>query len=345
MRVLFLPAPRHPNSYLGLVAKGLGTRVQVLPNRIRFRPRRGDILHIHWPERYFGARSLAGLLRSSLALARIRLLVALLRRRGGALVWTAHNLAPHDRLPPAEGRRYRRFMQWFLPRIDIALAMSERQVPMLRERFPEISAERWRVAAHPAYEFPPAADRDAVLAGLDIPGDARVVAMLGLVRSYKGIPGAIEAFLEAAGPRDYLVVAGRCADAGLVESIRSAMCGSPQVRFLDKWLSDQEIASYLGAADLALYNFTAILNSGSVMAALSAKRRVLAPGSAALAEIAERVGPGWIEQFDRPLRATDIRRALDVGCPQGAPHLTPYAATAVGDAHMRAYADALGMRR
>src|SRR5215469_10919021 len=72
------------------------------------RVRRGDILHLHWPSFLYtvpGSR-----LRSWRALLRFTALMLLLRARGARIVWTAHNLYPHDQGRTALNRLGRRIV-------------------------------------------------------------------------------------------------------------------------------------------------------------------------------------------------------------------------------------------
>ena len=56
--------------------------------------RPGDIVHIHWPSfLYFVPNSRCA---TTKGLARFALFIEMLRHRGARIVWTAHNLYPHD---------------------------------------------------------------------------------------------------------------------------------------------------------------------------------------------------------------------------------------------------------
>src|SRR5215469_8176706 len=72
--------------------------------------RRGDVLHLHWPSFLYmvpGSR-----LRSWRGLLRFTALMLLLRARGARVVWTAHNLYPHDEGRTALNRLGRRIVVW-----------------------------------------------------------------------------------------------------------------------------------------------------------------------------------------------------------------------------------------
>ena len=57
--------------------------------------RRGDWLHLHWPS--FAYNISGSKMRQCLWFARFVVLLLLARAKGAQLLWTAHNLLPHDR--------------------------------------------------------------------------------------------------------------------------------------------------------------------------------------------------------------------------------------------------------
>ncbi|MFX9042583.1 hypothetical protein ABTN45_19050, partial [Acinetobacter baumannii] len=54
----------------------------------------GDTLHLHWPSYFYYHPSSRW--RSLVSLLRFFAISSLLRLRGARIVWTAHNLYPHD---------------------------------------------------------------------------------------------------------------------------------------------------------------------------------------------------------------------------------------------------------
>jgi glycosyltransferase involved in cell wall biosynthesis len=236
-------------------------------------------------------------------------------------------------------------MRKFLRSVDVAIAMSADQLPLLLDKYPDIAPDRWRVAEHPHYrdayaDFRP---REETRDRLGVPRSATLVVMLGLVRPYKGMEEAIGAFRAAARPDEFLLIAGHCDDAQLRLQLEQAAAGAPNIRLLFERLPDAELASCFKAADLALYNFTSILNSGSVIAALSLDCPVLAPHAVAFEE-QKRRNPDWLDLFDQPLTPQRLRSRLDqvpLRQPAGSPNLDAQSVEAVGAAHRRIYAEAL----
>ena len=95
--------------------------------------RRYDIVHLHWPEWYLYRRPFPGW---SPAAPCSSWHSRWARLRGARLVWTAHNLHPHERTP-------RRYTDWFFSvftrLVDAVISPTESQVEPLRRRFPRLA--------------------------------------------------------------------------------------------------------------------------------------------------------------------------------------------------------------
>jgi len=305
-------------------------------------------LHLHWPEYPLHGR----LARRSAAATDVayRLLVAAadrVRRRGGRVVWTAHNLAPHGFPSPHAAEAYARWAPRLLARVDTVVAMSAFSAEAVRAALPAVAQARFVRIPHPHYRgvYCPAHGGD-VRARHGIPAGAHLTVAAGLIRPYKGIPALIAAFAAAARDDEWLLVAGPCHDPAHRAEVERAAAAAPprvrpRVRLAVGALDDAAFAGTLAAADLFAGNFGALLNSGSVLAALSLDTPVLAPRSEPLAELAAEVGPEWLALFEPPLDAPGVRRALDAlrEAPHGPrPDLTANEPEAVARAHLPLYA-------
>lgn len=300
-------------------------------------------LHLHWPEYPLHGR----LARRSAAAAEAayRLLVAAadrVRRRGGRVVWTAHNLAPHGFPAAHSAEAYRRWAPRLLARVDTVVTMSASGGEAVRAALPAVAQARFALIPHPHYRgVYGAPDPAGVRARHGIPAGAHLTVAAGLVRPYKGIPALLDAFAAAARDDEWLLVAGPCHDPRhRAEVERAAAAAGPRVRLALGPLDDRGFAATVAAADLFAANFSAILNSGSVLAALSLDTPVLAPAAPALAELQGQVGTDWLALFEPPLEAATFRRALDglrARPRPAAPDLTVNDPEAVARAHLALY--------
>ena len=335
-----------PSSYTGLVAAHLGADCRVAGYRTRHLLQTADILHVHWPENLQPEGMSPGAMRNRLGWWMLGRTILRVRRRG-AIVWTAHNLARHEPVSAGAERQHEARLSRFRTQVDIAIAMGAEQLPALHRRFPEIAPDRWRIVPHPHYRevYAHCAAPAATRARLDIPEQARVVAMIGMIRPYKGIPEAIDVFKAAARPDEFLLIGGQQADAALRERLLHGARGCSNIRIVDTPISDYDLASLYRASNLALLNYAHILNSGSVFAALSLDCPTLAPRTPTFDALAA-AHPGWVTLFEQPLTPEALRRCLDrlaVSPPAGSPDLSRHDPGRVGAAHRLIYAEALAL--
>jgi beta-1,4-mannosyltransferase len=299
-------------------------------------------LHLHWPE-YPLHGPIAR--RSEVAAdAAYRLLVAAadrVRRRGGRVIWTAHNLSPHG-FPSAHGAAaYARWAPRLLARVDTVVAMSAAGAAAVRAALPVVAGARFAIIPHPHYRevYGPALAGD-VRARYGIPAGAHLTVAAGLIRPYKGLLALVGAFAAVARDDEVLLVAGPCHDPAHKAEIERAAAAAGRVRLAVGRLDDPAFAATLAAADLFAANFESLLNSGSVLAALSLDRPVLAPASGPLVELRTQVGAPWLTLFDAPLDAGILRRHLDAAreAPRtGRPDLAANEPGAVARAHLGLY--------
>ncbi len=298
-------------------------------------------LHVQWPE-YLLHHPLARrsrLAADALYWGLVRTLDRV-RRRGGRVIWTAHNLHPHEFPTRHAEAAFARWSPEITGRIDTLVAMSPATAAEVSRVHPSLATTVAEIP-HPHYRgwFRPG-DPAALRVRHGIPGSVHLTVAAGLIRPYKRIPALIASFAEAARPDEMLLVAGPCPDPAQRAAIEALARTVPQVRLALGALDDTTFATTVAAGDLFVANFQAILNSGSVIAALSLDRPVLAPRLGALADLAAQVGPGWLSLFDGPLTPDILRTALDAiraTPPSGRPDLAANEPAAVARAHLELY--------
>ena len=224
-------------------------------------------------------------------------------------MWTAHNVVAHDaRFPRLEQLFWRAYTRL----VDGWIALS----PSSAEA---VQAEHGRLGAVPSAVIPmghlvgvcgPTVDRAEARRALDLPADGRVVAHVGRIRPYKGVPALVEAFVALGADDATLVVAGDLGDPAVEPAVARARAAGADVRLRPGRVDDAEVARILAAADVVVHPFTHIMNSSAVVLALSYGRPVLASSSPSLCDLREAVGPDRLRLLDGPLRADDLAAAL-----------------------------------
>lgn len=270
-------------------------------------------VHLHWVE-YLVRSQRGGRLRGLFGLLRTgRLLLGLwiLRRRGIAIVWTVHNLAPHESAFP----RLERLALLLVARLsDRLLVHSAWAAEQVARTFGRRVRDRIRVAPHGNYIESYAEDarpREVVRAELGLPPEAFVYLLFGVLRPYKRVPEAIEAFATLDAQDARLVVAGGVDDPELKRRIEEAADADPRVRLRLGFVPDAAVGGLFRASDAAVLNYAEVFSSGALLLALSFGVPVVAPATGTATEVAP---PPAVEPFEAE-HLLDALKAIRHGDP------------------------------
>ena len=276
--VASIPNPEDcQNPYLRLLYKsqeeGL-LRIVPCPG-VRFRwlwrnARNIDILHIHWPSfLYESPNARHRWKRLATVLAYFRLAKAL----GIKLVWTLHNVMPHQRMPGRIDVAARRAL---LGLVDHVVAHEPEAVEEARRCFRRRFS--WSIVPHMSYRgaYPEGPGRDEARHALQLPQDARVYLYLGAIRPNKRVPQIIRAFRSARQRGEYLVVAGAPATPHQETEVCKAKDRDDSVRLHLKAVPDSQVALFHEAADLGVIG-SRITTSGTMYLHLTYDLPVITP--------------------------------------------------------------------
>ncbi|GAB2455730.1 hypothetical protein GCM10027265_00980 [Jatrophihabitans fulvus] len=293
---------------------------------------RYDVVHVHWPEILLSGRT--PLRRGA---RQLLFLALVLRWRMGrvAVVRTVHNVAPHER-PSVQQRAL--------------LALLERSTDariVLNDVGDSSLIGRSVVVPHGDYSDWFAEHRvDPIVPGR--------LAFVGHIRPYKNVLDLMTAFHAVTDASASLSVAGQPASEQLGLDITAAAASDRRITVNLEFLSDAQIASEIGRAQVAVFPYSEMENSGAVLLALSLCRRVLVPDNAVNRALSAEVGPGWILTFPdtsdpavrRLVLAEALERALATPRPEAAaPDLSARSWDGVGARHAEIYRDAIEDRR
>lgn len=190
-------------------------------------------------------------------------------RSGTRLVYTAHNAVPHD----SAGSRPMRF------RRDLELA----HLIVAHTQHVADEVRRAVSTAKPIVVIPHGpllSDRE-----LPIPAAAAarigersspVVLFQGLIRPYKGLDLLREAWPQvlASVPSASLLVVGKVADREAREDVEG-LRGLPSVRVIDRYVAVDELLDCYALADLVVFPYRRISQSGALMTAVGLGRPVV----------------------------------------------------------------------
>lgn len=275
-RLLFWPDYSRANPYQHLLYNQLGDSCEVLAGPIsmaanfakKARQSGPHIFHLHWTNFLFVYANDATQARANVE-AFLRDMRAF-KEAGGRIIWTVHNLVSHES-PYLDLEK--RLINEVIALADTIHVHSAASVSEIREHF-DIPREKVRVAPHGSYlgVYSDYIDKPRAREALSLQENDEVAVFAGQVRPYKGIEELIAAFqtLATSRPNLKLIIGGEVKYDGF-DKLFEHLPGEMRERIIifDRFLDESELQVLYRAADIAVYPYTSILTSGSMLLALS----------------------------------------------------------------------------
>lgn len=292
-----LALPRDPNPYQRLLYEQFerfGHRVRyaggltcshtlnvlLLPLELFVRRLTGwRVLHLHWVFAFklTGSDRFPSL--RGLAQAWFGLVLSISRLLGIEIVWTVHNVLPHERVFHDEVEARRRLVR----AADLVVLHSLDSIHELEAI--GVRPARWAVVAQGPPEGAPA--ESSALRAPGAGGPELKLLFFGLVAEYKGVEDllAVMQTLPATVPVR-LLVAGECRNDALrqrVETLARA-CGA-RVELRLSRVPDDELTAMFAASDVVVLPFRRVTTSSSALQAMQYGRVVVLPKLPAFASV------------------------------------------------------------
>lgn len=263
-----------------------------------------DILHFHWdPQQKYVQRSpdRVTLLLRRLGLERLvpwwdvisfGTLLATARTLGYRLIWTIHEIRPHE----SEHARHDILASRALARLShLLLAHDAATAERARAAF-GIPAAEIHVIPHGSYidAYPPGRVRETVRSELGVPADAFVFLAFGHLRTYKEFPLLLEAFESLALPSARLIIAGVPWDAAMRKVVSVAAEQDPRIQLMLEPVPVERVEELFKASDVAVFPRGDGWTSGSLILAMSMGIPVVAARRATYAELMDGETAGWL---------------------------------------------------
>lgn len=280
-----------------------------------------DLIHIHWPDLV--------LLRKSrlfqLAAGGTILALLFIQRKlfGAKLVWTVHNLKPHELFYPRIGAWY---MGTFVSMLDGLLSPSQYGLDEIRKIHPRLANLPSAVTpiGHYRAEYASMPSRSDARSKFGWADDEYILLSFGLVRQYKNLPRLAEQVALCPDPKIRLVVAGPVKDTSEAQQLEEIAKRDSRIDLHLGYIDEGDVPAFFAACDLVALTFKTILNSSSALLGLSYNRRVLAPAIGAIPELAESVGGGWVVNYDGDVTTDVIQQAVNSKASSDEPDLSQF---------------------
>lgn len=230
----------------------------------------GDIVHIHWMHHAYQNRNpLLFIVKSFIFV----LTMMYLKLRNIQLVWTIHNLYPHNAKYHTMERFMRRLICSFCSKLIVASESIKRKV--IAEF--DVPAEKLFVVKHGHYLGVYKRNGINYREVYDISEDADVYLFLGAIKAYKGVEDLIEAFNAVKTKQSYLIIAGK-ADQEMQDYLNGVQDLNNIILEL-RFIPNELIADLISAVDVMVMPYKEITTSGSAILGLSFKKLIVMPNN------------------------------------------------------------------
>jgi len=207
-----------------------------------------------------------------------------LRLLGSSLVFTVHDVLPHD-----TGEKFAGEFRMAYRMMDALICHSEAAKDQLLSQF-SIAADHVHVIPHGPFFFDGPAPQVSIRSAPSQSDDC-VVLCQGMVRPYKGIEFLLDAWAELrrGGTKARLVIAGTGESvflSGLREKVR-ALGLEDTVELYFEFLSLTKMTLLYKKADIIVYPYKAITTSGALMTGITQRKAIVATTLPAFCELLE----------------------------------------------------------
>ena len=268
-----MPDYRKDNPYQVLLADSLGDcgaevifprgYRRVLPLYRAVRDNRPvDVLHLHWTENYTRQGNwLSQLFRWT----KLWIDVQFVRSSGTAVVWTLHNVIPHECRYP----RLERFFRRPAGEPGISIARPRRTEPTCGRyglTLPELK-NYGESARQLSNSIPPGNGGNASPRPPGIAERSQDFFVFGMMRPYKGLERLLRIWQKLNPPGATLRLSGPCLDANYEAKLRTLVNDARGVSLTCEFAHGEDVSRIFAAADVAVLPFENVQTSGSVILA------------------------------------------------------------------------------
>lgn len=256
------------------VISGIDNRfIGILLTAIKQKP---DYIHFDWIHSFYYRRTLwMCVLNIPLFVIQILVVKYIL---GVKLVWTLHNIEPHDAkfqwLHKFNRRLFAKKVSWIRVFSNMSIAKASAYLNVTPATFK-------------VYEEGPFIEyyknnmsREEARLTLDIKASDRVLLFFGLIKPYKGVVELIDGFVEAQLENTTLLIAGKVMNKAYGDTLKKSISnlGSKySIKLKDAFIPHDEVQVYFNAADIVILPFKKIENSGSLILGMGFGKPIIAP--------------------------------------------------------------------
>ncbi|MCT1391447.1 glycosyltransferase [Peribacillus frigoritolerans] len=227
-----------------------------------------DILHIHWFHPYYQSRiRLIFLIKSLIVI----ICLTYLRLKNVRVVWTFHNLYPHN-------YKFKHLEKWVRRKIlrscSVVTVAAESIKESLIKEF-GIDEGKVHLVHHGHYKGKYPQQNIDYRKKYNISNDKFIYLFVGAIKPYKGVDLLVEEFLKLEQENVHLIIAGKVYNGmeGIIEDLR----GIQNITFDLRFIPDEEIVDLIESSDIVVLPYKNITTSGTAILACSLHKPIICP--------------------------------------------------------------------
>lgn len=243
-------------------------------------------MHLHWIEycvfRWDTKRELITTIIFSLQFIIDIIFVRLL---GVKIVWTVHNYLSHDTPFPRLELWVRRILSKLVNKI--ILLNKSTQDEIVKQYKTDLNKTCFIPHGHYRDAYEPLIEPIDAKTQLNLPLTGKIYLFLGILKPYKGIEDILEIWKSDCNlsGNHTLVIAGKPSSKVYGSKLTEIVSEIKGAVIYPRFIKDNEINIFFSAADVIILPFKKILNSGSLILAMSYDKPIIAPRLEVIKEI------------------------------------------------------------
>lgn len=232
---------------------------------------RSTILHYHWLE-FQDWKSAIGIIYKLVCLASFKAL-------GGHLIWTVHNLYPHNKKWIS---LHKKLYRWMASKADRVLVHNPSAVTLVSKEY-DVQESIIRTLPHPVFPSQFIEKEQAIATindsfGISLDAELPLIGCLGAISSYKRLPELISLVSHVPNKKQMLIAG--YVKKGMHDIHAQLLKHSESEEWLNYhngFISESTLPYLMNAIDICVFNFDKILTSGGIEMALAYNKKIVAP--------------------------------------------------------------------
>jgi len=246
------------------------------------------LIHMHWVEGYSGFSSknkFFSRLKFLIFIIDIYIVKYLLKAK---IVWTIHNLYSHEcnyRKLEKLGRKF------FSKKVDAIICHCKYAKKEFIREFGALE-NKIHLIKHGNFNcYENKISKENAREELNFESNDFIYLIFGSIRPYKGTINLIESFKKLRRDRNIkLLIVGKPKTNEVKRDILNRIKNSPNIKFIFKFITEEQIQVYFNASDMIVYPFKKILTSGGIFLAMSFGKPIIAPQLGCIPETIDEKG-------------------------------------------------------